>query len=323
MGSLSRRGFLKNGALGLAFVPFCRANSEASDEGTHIEVTPIGSDRFGDLTTFCLTKEGRLLACDAKHKEIKVLTQNGAVLSKWSLEFSPHAIHASSSGEVIVAGIGIVAKLNSNGKLLKMTKSGGTGIPKTKVSGISDSDDHVFVAFGTNEALRSRSTIVRLSRNLERPEIIAKDLRGCHQRLDMVVEKGILFVAENARHRVAKLDFNGKLLGNWGEKNRDRIEGFQSCCNPMNLCFNTKGELYTGESGGLGRIKRYTPDGRFLGLVGYVGSTRFNRAGRESIACSNMTVAVTKDESRIFVLDIEKNLIRVLEKKTDLHYHVT
>lgn len=306
-----------------AVVPFCHANSEAPDapdEGTHIEIEPIGlteSARFGNLTNFCLTKDGKLLACDAENKEIKVLTQKGEVLAKWPLDFSPWAIHSGSSGEIFVAGIGVVAKLNEKGKVLKTIKAESAKIPNSKVSGITDSDKYVFAGFGTKATLRSRSSIVRFSRNLENPETIIEDLRGCCQRLDMVAQKGTLFVAENARHRVMKFDFNGKVLGNWGEKSRDQMEGFGSCCNPMNICFNTKGQLYTSESG-LGRIKRYTPDGKFLGLVGYVGTTRFNRAGRQSIACSNIEIALTKDESRIFVLDIEKNLIRVLKKKTDV-----
>jgi hypothetical protein len=79
----------------------------------------------------------------------------------------------------------------------------------------------------------------------------------------------------------------------------------------MNLCFGPEGELYTAESG-LGRIKRYTPDGKFLGLVGYAGVERFNRRGRLAASCSNITVAVDEDASRIYVLDFKNNIIRIL-----------
>ncbi len=145
------------------------------------------------------------------------------------------------------------------------------------------------------------------------PVLIAEDMRGCCQRLDMVVWEDALYVAENARHRVVKFDTTGKVLSKWGARDRVNIEGFGSCCNPMNLCFGPKGELYTAESG-LGRIKRYSLDGKFLELVGYVGVDRFSRATRLAASCSNIAIAVNKEASRIFVLDFKNNFIRVLER---------
>jgi hypothetical protein len=113
---------------------------------------------------------------------------------------------------------------------------------------------------------------------------------------------------------VVRYDAEGKALSNWGEKSRTGMEGFGSCCNPMNICFGPGGELYTAESG-LGRVKRYSPDGKFLGLIGQIGVLRFTRAGRTASSCSNITVAVTKDANRVFVQDVSRNIIRVLLKK--------
>ena len=132
--------------------------------------------------------------------------------------------------------------------------------------------------------------------------------------IDIVARKGKIYLAENALHRIVVIDAEGKKLSTWGARDRRGMEGFGSCCNPMNLCFSSDGELYTAESG-LGRIKRYTVEGKFLGLVGYVGVNRFTRAGRMASSCSNIAIAITKDKSRVFVLDFKKNIIRVLEKK--------
>jgi sugar lactone lactonase YvrE len=129
----------------------------------------------------------------------------------------------------------------------------------------------------------------------------------------MVSRDGLLYVAENRRHRVVKYDRNGKLLEKWGRHDRKNIDGFGSCCNPMNLCFGPKGELYVAETG-LGRIKRYSAEGKFLALVGYVDVPRFSRASRLATACSNIAIAVSKDEARIYVLDFKKNIIRILAK---------
>ena len=95
-----------------------------------------------------------------------------------------------------------------------------------------------------------------------------------------------------------------------GESSRTDIKGFGSCCNPMNLCFDRKGVLYTSKSG-MGRVKRYTVDGTYLGLVGYVGTQRFSRAGQTAEACSNIAIAITSDEKRVYVMDFSGKIIRV------------
>lgn len=286
--------------------------------GTHVEIAPIGATdktMFGNLTTFTLTPAENILACDAERKEIKLIDPTGKTLDIWKLNFSPYAIHYSENDDVYIAGVGVVAKLNKTGKLIKQVEAKTGGFPDSRSSGITVLGKNVFVGFATEGSLSSRSVIVRFNRDLAEPMVIAQDLRGCCQRLDLVAWKDVLYVGENARHRVVKFDKDGNVLDKWGRRERDDIEGFGSCCNPMNLYYSPKGELWTAESG-LGRIKRYTPDGKFLGLVGYVGTARFTQAGRLSISCSNIAIGVTRDESRVYVLDYKENLIRILERKS-------
>lgn len=259
-----------------------------------------------------MDKEGNLLACDAKANEIRKLNPVGMTLASWKLEFAPYAIHACPDGTIYVAGQGKVAKLDKTGKMLKTVEVDGANLPAGKASGITATKRDVFVCIGSSGTLRSRSCIVRFDRELSDPNIIAEDLHGCCQRLDILSKDGVLYVAENARHRVLKCDRNGEILSKWGNRDRRDIEGFGSCCNPMNLCFGPKGELYTAEAG-LGRIKRYSLDGKFIELVGYVGVDRFNRATRLARSCSNITIAINKDASRIYVLDFKNNFIRVME----------
>ncbi|MFQ6035534.1 MAG: NHL repeat-containing protein [Sedimentisphaerales bacterium] len=302
--------------LPLALCIASEAELVSSLSATHKEVKSIGltpETRFENLTTFCMTQNGNLLACDAEAREIKVINPMGRLLTKWKLKFAPYSIDARPDGSVYVAGQGVVAKLDKAGKVLKTVEADGANLPKAKPSGITATEKELFVAFGSGWSLRSRSSIVRFDRDLGQATVIAEDLRGCCQRLDMVARDGVLYVAENARHRVVKYDRNGKVLAKWGKRDRKNVEGFGSCCNPMNLCFSPKGELYTAEAG-LGRIKRYSADGKFLALVGYVGVERFSRAGRLAAACSNIALAMSKDESRIYVLDFKNNIIRVMEK---------
>jgi len=296
---------------------FCSAaETDSTAPASHKEIETIGSTsqtKFVNLFTFCIDKDGNLLACDTEANLIIKINPAGKTLATWKLNFAPCAIDTCPDGTIYVAGQAIVAKLNGTGTVLKTIRSDGSNFPAGKPSGIAATKQDVFIGVGSGWSLRSKSSIVRFDRDLAQPTTVATDLRGCCQRLDLVAKDDVLYVAENTRYRVLKCDRNGKVLASWGKRDRTNIEGFGSCCNPMNFCFGPKGELYTAESG-LGRIKRYTPDGKFLGLVGYIGVDRFSRAGRQAASCSNITVAVNKDGSRIYVLDFKNNLIRVMAK---------
>lgn len=304
---------------------FCHAEQADSNEPlpvTHVEIGCIGDTpetEFEKLVSFCMDRKGNLLACDADANMIRVISGEGKTLHEWDLDFAPHSVVAPSSNAIYAAGEGVVVKLDKKGRVTKRIESDGDNFPKGIPSGITSTGKDVFVALGTGWSLRSRSSVVRFDKNLKKPEVIMEDLRGCCRRLDLTSKKAKwfgktrLFIAENSRFRVLSCDRKGEVLDKWGKKDRTNIEDFATCCNPMNICLGPKGELYTAESG-LGRIKRYTPDGEFRGLVGYVGTERFTRAGRTAASCSNITVAVNKDASRIYVLDFKGNFIRVMAK---------
>jgi hypothetical protein len=149
---------------------------------------------------------------------------------------------------------------------------------------------------------------------LKNPKLVAEGLKGCCQRADLTSHNDVIYLAENSVHRIVSYDADGNKLGQWGARGRGEMETFGSCCNPMNLTVSGDGTLLTSESG-LGRVKRYTIDGQFIELIGYTGVTRFNKASGVAAACSNIAIAETPDAKRIYVMDYQNKIIRVLEKK--------
>ena len=294
-----------------------QAQPEGGAEATHVETQVIGGTRetaFGELGTLCLTADGRLLAGDTKKDQVRVYSQDGNLLATWALGVRPDAIYACADGTVYVGGAGRLAKLGKDGNSLRGVAAAEGNFPSGKVSSIAASDRDVFVSFGVGGSLGARDQILRFDRDLRGAVGIARDLRGCCQRLDLKTKDGVLYVAENALHHVVKFARDGNVLSQWGKQDRKGVEGFGSCCNPMNLCFGADGSLYTAESG-LGRIKRYDADGKFLGLVGFVDVPQFTSAGGLAASCSNIALAVSADGRRIFVQDVKNNVIRVLTAK--------
>jgi len=139
------------------------------------------------------------------------------------------------------------------------------------------------------------------------PQKIVTGLRGCCGQMDIQTANGKLYVAENARKRVVCYDREGVKLAAWGKAHRTDVKGFGSCCNPMNIQFGPNREVYTVEAG-LGRIKRYTPDGKFLGLVGKV---------KDVPSCMHNPIAITADGARVFLLDPRKAKALILTRTAD------
>jgi len=310
----------------------------AADSATHVEIEPL-EVAFKKLSSLRLHPDGDLLACDGEAKQIKIINPAGELTSTIDLEFSPEAIDVAADGTIYCGGEGKLAKLTKSGEILSKTvidprdpppsneekdeKEGGEKDKKEKpkrksrphrVSGLAVMGDKLVVAFGSSWSLRSKSKLFRFDLELGGQTLICEGLRGCCQRCDIVAAEGAIYVAENAAYRVVKMDIDGNELGKWGSRNRDSIEGFAACCNPMNLCFDAEGKLYTAESGP-GRVKCYSTDGKFLSLVGYASTQRFERASGLAASCSNIAIDVTPDGSRVYVMDYKGNQIRVLRKK--------
>lgn len=145
----------------------------------------------------------------------------------------------------------------------------------------------------------------RTDTQFEAGEKIIGDLRGCCGQMDVQASADGVFVAENARYRVRRLDRNGKQLIEWGKSEREGLEGFGSCCNPMNVAFGPGGEVYTSEST-TGRIKRFSSAGEFLGCVGQVDLVP---------GCKKVSIAVNQDGTRVYMLDITRTHIVLMTKK--------
>jgi hypothetical protein len=294
-----------------------------AESASHREIEPPAVS-LKSVSALRIDRNGNLLACDEEAREIRVLDATGKQIAAIDPGVAPEALDVAGDGTIYCGGQGRVVKLDGSGKVLataSIPEDAGPQVSelrratetKMRLSGIAVSDQDVFIAFGIGWHLSAKAKLFRFDRDLGQPKMLAEGLRGCCQRCDIVTGGGVVYLAENAAHRVVLYDREGEVLGKWGQRNRDDLEGFGSCCNPMNLWL-AGDVIYTAESG-LGRVKRYTTDGKFLGLVGYVGVDRFQNASQLAASCSNMAIAITPNGDRVYLVDVKHNCIRVLEKK--------
>ncbi len=176
---------------------------------------------------------------------------------------------------------------------------------KMKMASVSVADGEVFVVAPAFTGYGF--AVWRTDDEFQNGKRIVSGLRGCCGQMDAQACSNGVFVAENARYRVSRYDRDGEVTCHWGEGDREGIVGFGSCCNPMNVAFGPHGDVYTAEAT-LGRVKRFSPTGEFLGLVGSVEVVP---------GCKKVSIAVNADASRVYMLDITRTHIVMLVRKSE------
>jgi hypothetical protein len=253
----------------------------------------------------------------AREYAVRLVSSEGTNLTTWKTDgVKPSMIHACDDGEVYIAGSGQLLRLASDGKVISKIRfddllEGEYGT--AHASGVTANDQYFFIAFGQGFSMRATEDIVRLNRDLTSPKLLIKQQFGCCSHIDLDVKNDVLYVAENSRHRVNRYSLDGEKIDTWGRRDRTSIEGFAACCNPVNFDWGPTGELFTAESG-IGRVKRYSPDGKYLGLVGYVDTTKFDNGSQLAAMSCYIPVEVAKDGKRVFVMDVRANFVRVLDR---------
>ncbi len=176
---------------------------------------------------------------------------------------------------------------------------------KTKVSAVSATEKEVIVTVMSVKGYGFE--VWRCDHDFKNAKKLVSGLSGCCGQMDVQAYGDKIFVAENGKHRVVSYNGSGKEVLAFGKGDRKGQEGFSSCCNPMNLHVNPSGEIITAESE-TGIIKRFSPEGELLALVGTVSIQG---------GCKNVGVHATPDAGRVYMLDLTRNRIAMLEKKSD------
>jgi len=307
------------------------------------------SKRPGALKNFCLNAEGNVLACFVPNEAgpkngpgIRVYSPKGELLKTLPLEIKPGAICVAKDGSIFVAGDGRVLKLDATGKVLasaespvaketvtisketeEMVKQMATQEKRpfaevmtnmkrnleerrAEVTGLAVTDEDVFMAAPSASDFTFR--VYRFDHALQSPKLVVETLRGCCGQMDIQAHEGKLWIPHNARHSVENRDRDGKELSKFGKAGRVKATDFGGCCEPKNLRVLPNGDILAAESGPPTCIKRFSASGEFKEVVAMANNAKGD--------CVRVTVEMSPDGRRYYMLDTTRDAIRVFAGKS-------
>lgn len=122
---------------------------------------------------------------------------------------------------------------------------------------------------------------------------------------DLAIDReGELWVVNPGRHALEMYSEDGKLKSRWF-KTSMQLEGFSGCCNPSHIAILSDGSFVTSEKG-IERVKIHDPTGKFKCVV--APPNKFEEGTK------GLDLAVDSQD-RIYILDPNKKMIRIFEKK--------
>lgn len=295
---------------------------QASAAGTtHSDQGLIGNTKetkAGKLNSYCLDRSDNILACDGRENCIRVISPDDKLIAKWPLEFEPQAIACRRNGDVVVAGGGRVALLDTSGKPVATARLPIPPMPVIKDQKLSRKEilkqlryaaeatsaasmgDDVFVCASGNTGY----TVYRMNSRLEELKPVIKGLRGCCGQMDVTAQGETLYVAQNGLSRIVMYNRDGQETGSFGKDREQRDRYFNGCCEPKNVCVGADGSIFAAESDQC-CVNRFSAEGKLLDRVGVIKGVS---------GCVRVTVAANRDASRVYFLDTSRNAIHILAR---------
>ena len=280
---------------------------------------------FADSRAIAVDSQGSVYV--AGDKAIRVFADSGDLLSEVKLAGikpafgGPRCLAVADDGNIYVGVKGHVEVYDRGGKRLASWQ----GLDDDSLlTSIAIWKDDVFVAdAGGRIVLRydvAGRLINRIGQKNEDKNIPGFVVPSPH--FDLAAGRdGLLRVVNPGRHRIEAYTFDGDLEFWWGQFSSD-VRGFCGCCNPVNFAILEDGSFVTCEKG-LIRVKIYSPEGEFVGVV--AGPEQLVKEGASHICettaecqTGSFDVAVGP-RGQIFVLDTIKNVVRTFTRKKEIN----
>ena len=316
-------------------------------------ISPAAEGVAGEKRNFVVDPAGRLLVTVVAPEGVARGVPKGTAgaLLRFSpagkleqtvpLDLRPNAIALGPDGTLFVGGSGRLLKLDADGRVLatadspvaqaaiaitpeleEMARDSARHTQRSAdeelsnlrqsleqrravVGSLAATDRDLFVALPAPQAFSWR--VYGYGLGLGAPELVAEKLRGCCGEMNLGADAENLYVAHNGRHRVERRSREGGEVAQFGRSGKVDPADFGGCCEPKNLRVLAGGDVLVGESGPPTCIKRFSAKGEFLEVLAVVDKAQGD--------CVRMTVDVSPDGGRFYLLDTKERAIRVFARK--------
>lgn len=251
----------------------------------------------------------------AGDKAIRIFAESGNLLGEIKLADIPGCLTIAGDGKIYVGMKDHVEIYDGHRTRLATWENLGNDAVLTSIAVskndvfVADAGNRIVYRFNTTGNLINRIGGKDKDRNI--PGFVIPS-----PYFDLAVARdGLLRVTNPGNHRIEAYTFEGDLEFWWGRFSAG-VQGFCGCCNPVNFAILADESFVTCEKG-LVRVKIYDQDGVFTGVV--AGSKQLTgKAGRICTIpaeCQSRAFDVAVDaHERIFVLDTNKNVVRIFTK---------
>ena len=245
-----------------------------------------------------------------------VLDGQGDVTLKQSSDEPLRAIDVTSDGRIFVATANHVEVYDHEGQTLASWDPLGD---KALITRILVTDSTVYVAdAGRRQVLLYDHSGMLTGSISQDEEAHFEGFIVPSAYFDLALGRdGLLRVANPGRLRIDTFTQDGAYEFSWGEASNG-IEGFCGCCNPAALAVLPDGGFITAEKG-LMRVKHYSSDGGFLGVV--AGPKELQVSMQPKVCktpedCQPDALDVAVDNTgRVYVLDTHQARVRIFVPK--------
>ena len=237
---------------------------------------------------------------------VKRLDAEGREVLGWATPLAVQALAADAEGHIYAAYATRIEKFSRDGRsLLTWGRGGCDGEDFANLTGatiagedlfVADSGERVVYRFGLDG--EPRATIAGGDETDPEPGFMVPS-----PYFDCAAAGGTLLIADPGRLRVDRFDFDGRLLGHWGQAGTAPAE-FPGCCNPSNIALFADGRVAVAQKGEP-CIKVFDASGTLL-----------LHLGAEVFAAATRGIDLAVDPSgRIYAADPQAGCVRVFETR--------
>ena len=245
---------------------------------------------------------------------IVVFDLDGEEINRFSLSRAPDCMAVGPDGAILLGMRDHVEELSAEGTPKPAWDKLGD---KAYISSIAAGEDEVYVADAGRRVVlrfdRKGTLLGRIGEADEEREIPGFVVPSPYFDVALDAHSG-LWAVNPGRLGIENYRPNGDLVTAWYRPSM-RPDGFCGCCNPTHIAFRSDGGLVTTEKG-ISRVKLYSPDQVFMGLV--AGPNAFGESAGEPFSDeleSPLRDLAVDTRDRVLVLDKQQGAVRIFEKR--------